>query len=286
MIKTSLIITVYNRSHLIRKSLFSLQNQSVKPDELILSDDGSEEDIVVEIKDIIKDFEFPVKFVKQANKGFRLAKCRNNGVRNSNGDLLIFLDQDLIHTTDLIKTFILNSRKKRFITGMPIWMNEKTSSQITEERIVNNSFNEFITSNDKRYIENQFRKDRRYYYLHKLKLTNQPRLRGGVCAINRKDYFSVNGYDEKYIGWGAEDDDIRRRLYKSGVEGFNPFNNEYVIHLFHERATVPNSTSAKEQANYNYHQNKKRDIQKGKFYTEFGLDNPFDEDTFTVTELN
>jgi len=285
LIKISLIITVYNRSHLIRKSLLSLRNQSVKPDELILSDDGSEEDIVVEIKDITKDFEFPVKYVKQANKGFRLAKTRNNGVRNSKGDLIIFLDQDLIHTTDLLKTFNLNSRDKRFITGMPIWMNEKTSSKITEERIIDNSFNKFITSNDKRYVENQFRKDRRYYYLHKLKLTNQPRLRGGVCAINRKDFELINGYDEKFIGWGAEDDNVGGRLYKSGVEGYNPFLKDYSIHLYHEKAVIPNK-GVKEQANYQYYQKKKMEIKKGNYRAEFGLDNPFDEDTFTVIELN
>ncbi len=109
MIKTSLIITVFNRSNLIRKALLSLQNQSVKPNELILSDDGSTEDIISSISDIVGKFDFPVKYVRQENKGFRLAKTRNNGVRNSNGDLIIFLDQDLIHTKNLIETFIWNT---------------------------------------------------------------------------------------------------------------------------------------------------------------------------------
>ena len=122
MINSSLIITVFNRSHLIRKALLSLQNQSVIPDELILSDDGSTEDIISAISDIVQKFDFPVKYIQQENKGFRLAKCRNNGIKNSNGDLIIFLDQDLIHTPNLIKTFLSNSRDNRFISGMPIWM--------------------------------------------------------------------------------------------------------------------------------------------------------------------
>lgn len=285
MIKISLIITVFNRSHLIRKSLLSLQNQSVKPDELILSDDGSTEDIISAISDIVKNFDFPVKFVNQANKGFRLAKCRNNGVRNSKGDLLIFLDQDLIHTTDLIKLFILNSREKRFITGMPIWLGEEESFKITEDKIINNNYSQLIDENHIEGISKQYNKDKIYFYLHKLKLTNQPRMRGGICAINRKDFEKINGYDEKFIGWGAEDDDVGSRLYKIGVEGFNPFMNDYAIHLFHERATIDNK-GVKEQANYDYYQKKKIEIKEGKFRTEFGLDNPFDKDTFTVTELN
>ena len=285
MIKTSLIITVYNRVNLIRKALLSLQNQAVKPDELIIADDGSDESIISNIKDIVKEFSFPVKYVRQENKGFRLAKTRNNGVRNASGDLLIFLDQDLIHTNNLIKTFIENSKEKRFITGMPIWLSEEKSIAITEDKIINNTFNNSISDEEKEAIKNQFNKDRRYYYLHKFKLTDQPRLRGGVCAINRKDFELINGYDEKFIGWGAEDDDIGKRLYKIGVEGFNPFSSEYAIHLFHEKAAIENK-GVKEQANYTYYQKKKKEIKNGKFRTEFGLDNPFDDDSYTVIELN
>lgn len=285
MTTTSLIITVYNRTNLIRKALLSLLNQSVAPDELILSDDGSTEDILGSIKDIIKDFNFPIKYVRQENKGFRLAKTRNNGVRNSAGQQLIFLDQDLIHTPKLIETFIANKNRNRFITGMPIWLDEETSSQITEGRIVENDFDKFVSLNEIEKIKKQFQKDKRYYYLHKLKLTNQPRLRGGVCAINKSDFEKINGYDEKFIGWGAEDDDVGNRLYKIGVEGYNPFLNDFSIHLFHDRATIANK-GIKEQANYNYYQEKKLQVKRGEFRSEFGLDNPFDEDTFTLTELN
>ncbi len=262
-----------------------MQNQSVKPDELILSDDGSSEDIVSEISEIVKTFNFPVKYVRQENKGFRLAKTRNNGVKNSTCDLIIFLDQDLIHTPNLIETFIKNRKEKRFITGMPIWLSEQKSNLVTENKIISNSFVDLIDETEKKEIKNQFQKDKRYYYLHKLKLTNQPRLRGGVCAINRNDFEKINGYDEKFIGWGAEDDDIGRRLYKTGVEGFNPFYDEYAIHLFHERATIENE-GVKEQANYNYYQKKKAEIKAGNYRAEFGLDNPLDDDNATVIELN
>ena len=285
MVKTSLIITVFNRSTSLRKALLSLNNQSIKPDELILSDDGSEEDIVSAISGIVRKFNFPVKYVKQANKGFRLAKARNNGVRNAEGNLIIFLDQDLIHTKGLIKTFITNWKEKRFITGMPVWLGEEQTLKITEQKIIDNDFLHLIDENLIDGIVKQFKKDRTYYYLHKLKLTNQPRLRGGICAINREDFEKINGYDEKFIGWGAEDDDLGKRLYKIGIEGFNPFLDEYAIHLFHPKAVILDK-GVKEQANYQYYQKKKHEIQKGNYRAEFGLDNPYDEDKFTVVKLN
>jgi len=285
LVKTSLIITVFNRSASLRKALLSLNNQSIKPDELILSDDGSEEDIVSAISGIVRKFNFPVKYVKQANKGFRLAKARNNGVRNAEGNLIIFLDQDLIHTKGLIKTFITNWKEKRFITGMPVWLGEEQTLKITEQKIIDNDFLHLIDENLIDGIVKQFKKDRTYYYLHKLKLTNQPRLRGGICAINREDFEKINGYDEKFIGWGAEDDDLGKRLYKIGIEGFNPFLDEYAIHLFHPKAVILDK-GVKEQANYQYYQKKKHEIQKGNYRAEFGLDNPYDEDKFTVVKLN
>lgn len=281
MIKTSIIITVYNRSYLLRKALLSLQNQSVKPDELILSDDGSDEDIISDIKEIVKDFEFPVKFVKQANKGFRLAKCRNNGVRSSTGDFLIFIDQDIIHTKNLLQTFISNQKDKRFLTSTRVYLSKEQSEKITEEKIVEDNYAHIIEENQREELGKQYRKDKIYYYLHKLRLKDKPSLRGFYHAINREDFIAINGYDEKYIGWGNEDDDICRRLYKIGVEGFNPIFSEYPLHLYHELFNVDN-----ERINLDYHVKRKNEISKGFFRPKFGLDNPFDEDTFEVIELN
>ncbi|MCF6268096.1 MAG: glycosyltransferase [Melioribacteraceae bacterium] len=285
MINTSLIITVFNRSHLIRKALLSLQNQSVKPDELILSDDGSTEDIVAAISDIVQSFDFPVKFVQQENKGFRLAKCRNNGVRNSNGNLLIFLDQDLIHTKNVIDTFIKSYKKSIFISGVPIWLSKEKSALITDDKIINNNFLELISDSERRYIDKHYRKNKFYYYMHKLNLVNKPPLRGGCCAIDKEDFVAINGYDEKYIGWGSEDDDMGHRLYSFGRAGVNPFRKEYTLHLYHEKASIKN-VRLKEQANYRYHSSKREKILSGEFRTEYGFDNPFDEDTVSVVKLN
>ncbi len=281
MIKTSLIITVYNRSNLLRKALLSLQNQSVKPDELILSDDGSDEDIKRIIRDIVSRFTFPVKFIQQEHKDFRLAKCRNNGIRAASGNFLIFLDQDLIHTKNLIRTFIMNQKENRFLSGMPIWLDEEASLKIAEDKIKSGNYSQLIDENLTKRISKQYRKDKIYYYLHKMSLTNQPRMRGGFCALNKADLEKINGYDEKYIGWGNEDDDVARRLYQMGAEGYNPFRDEYAIHLYH-----PPAKEGSERVNLEYDAIRDREIKKGKFWSEYGLNNPYGDDKYTVTKLN
>ena len=279
--KTTLIITVYNRIHLLRKSLISLKKQSNLPDELIISDDGSSEDIASGISDIIKQFNFPVKLVRQEKQGFRLAKCRNNAVKISTGDFLIFLDQDIIHTENYIKTFLENKKEKRFVTSYPIRLTEKQSEKITEEIIDSGEYLFIINAQQLNKIKKQFIKDYVSYIGHKLYLVKQkPKLRGGVCAINRNDYFAVNGYDEKFIGWGNEDDDIRKRLYSFGVSGYNPFYLEFPLHLYHE----PFHNSG-ERVNINYSSVRSTEIAKGNYYCKNGISKT-NLDELVVTQLH
>lgn len=278
---TSLIITVFNRINLLRKSLISLKNQSVQPFELIISDDGSTEDVASGILDIVRTFDFPVKLVSQNKEGFRLAKCRNNAVKLSEGDFLIFLDQDIIHTNNFLKTFIDNKKKKRFVTSYPIRLTKIQSEKISEEIIASGELLSFIKFEQLNKIKKQFIKDYISFVGHKIKLVKQkPKLRGGVCAINRNDYIAVNGYDEKFIGWGNEDDDIRKRLYRSGVSGYNPFYLEFPLHLYHE--TFHNDG---ERVNTKYSTVRSSEIANGDYYCENGL-NETNLDELVITQLN
>ena len=281
MSKVSLIITVYNRVNLLRKCLISLSYQSVKPDELIISDDGSDENVLDGISDIIKNLSLPTKFVSQNHEGFRLAKCRNNGVRVAEGELLIFLDQDLFLTKNYIKTFTDHEKENRFLTSYPIRLSEEQSEGITEETIKNYTFMDILKKKQKDKIKNQYFKDYISFIGYNLGMVKQkPKLRGGVCAINKGDYYKVNGYDEKFNAWGNEDDDIRRRLYKAGISGFNPFYNEFPIHLYHEPFHQDG-----ERANQDYVDERNKMIKSGNYECEFGVKTPL-ENKIEIIELN
>ena len=45
---------------------------------------------------------------------------------------------------------------------------------------------------------------------------------GGVVGISEKDFRAVNGYSNKYWGWGSEDDDLHWRFRHSGFKISRP----------------------------------------------------------------
>jgi GT2 family glycosyltransferase len=280
--KTSIIIAVFNRVQFLRSCLLSLKHQSIVPDEVILTDDGSTMDVVSQIQDVISDLDARVHYVRQPNKGFRLARCRNNGVRIATGDYLIFIDQDIVCTEHFIKTFIDHRRAKRFCVSYPIRLSPQQTERCTGAVIEQFNFESIIDRRQTEKIHKQYRKDRLYAFLKKLRLSEiGPKLRGGVAAINREDFVNVNGYDEYYRGWGNEDDDLGRRLYKAGITGMNPFFHEFPLHLYHPPHHV-NGT----RVNQEYYQQRIAAIRAGESVCECGFEHPLDEDDEELTVVN
>ena len=83
--------------------------QEEQPYELIISDDGSSEKITDFIGDLLPKMKFKVKHIYQQDLGFRKTRALNNGVREAEGDILVFCDQDLIFP----ETHIKNIKKHR-----------------------------------------------------------------------------------------------------------------------------------------------------------------------------
>ncbi|MEM1002390.1 MAG: glycosyltransferase [Bacteroidota bacterium] len=91
----SVIIPVYNRDLLIKEAVASISNQSYRPIECLIVDDGSTDNTAETIQKLIKenqDSELKIKLYKQTNSGAPVA--RNKGLINSRGEFIQFLDSD------------------------------------------------------------------------------------------------------------------------------------------------------------------------------------------------
>ena len=85
----SVILPTYNRSGIVSRAIKSVVSQSFKDIELIIIDDGSEDDTERSIK---SHADKRIKYFKQANKG--PGSARNRGILLSKGEYLAFLDSD------------------------------------------------------------------------------------------------------------------------------------------------------------------------------------------------
>jgi glycosyltransferase involved in cell wall biosynthesis len=94
--KFSIVIPVYNRETLILEALDSVKNQSYRPLELVVVDDGSTDRTgeVVRNWALLNDDgdEFTVHYVSQANAGPGAA--RNRGISEIEGEYVQYLDSD------------------------------------------------------------------------------------------------------------------------------------------------------------------------------------------------
>ncbi len=89
--KISIIVPIYNVEKYLSKCIESLINQTYKNLEIILVDDGSP-DKCPEICDKYSELDERIVVIHQKNKG--LSEARNQGIKKSTGDFLLFVDSD------------------------------------------------------------------------------------------------------------------------------------------------------------------------------------------------
>ena len=100
----SIIIPTYNQWNSLQMVLQGFSKQSVDSSafEIILIDDGSEDDTSTQIGDRLSErYQINIHLYHTTNQG--RAAARNHGVRAAKNDLLIFCDSDRIPSPDFIK---------------------------------------------------------------------------------------------------------------------------------------------------------------------------------------
>jgi glycosyltransferase involved in cell wall biosynthesis len=91
----SVIIPTYNRAPLVTEAMDSVWDQTYRPIECIVVDDGSTDDTSETVADWKREHErgqFTVRLLQQQNRGAPTA--RNRGMEATSGDFLLFLDSD------------------------------------------------------------------------------------------------------------------------------------------------------------------------------------------------
>ncbi|MEA3314362.1 MAG: glycosyltransferase family A protein [Campylobacterota bacterium] len=93
------IIPTYNRAGFLNKTINSVLNQTIQPNEIIVVDDGSCDNT----KDILEEFisKSQIIYIYQENKG--VSSARNIGIKNAKYEWITFLDSDDIWELDKLE---------------------------------------------------------------------------------------------------------------------------------------------------------------------------------------
>ena len=231
--KLSLIITTYNSPKFLKLVLDSVRRQVMLPDEVVIADDGSGDYTRKLIDEERLTFPVPLLHVWQEDKGFRAAKSRNNGIKVSSGDYIVFIDGDILLDRRFIRDHHFFACKNRFVQGRRVHLSESRTREIVDSMKVPslNFFSRGVSLNRIHLIHSGFFRD---LYGKKKKTQKGESLISANIGVWKEDLLRVNGFNEEFIGWGREDSELGVRMMNAGIKiRFLKFA-AIGIHLYHQ----------------------------------------------------
>ncbi len=239
--KISVIISVYKNTAALDLVLKSLANQTVKADEIIISEDGDSK----EMSEFVKTLDYSnIVHLSQEDNGWQKAVAVNNSIKSSIGDYLIFIDGDVVPHKRFIEGHIECSEVKKVCCGKRSELGEETTKNIFNGKLTIDKlasayirkvislhkdgirhYEEGIYTPPKGFLNKQFLKDRHVKYII-----------GCNFSCYKTDLEAINGFDEdyKYPAIG-EDIDLGWRFRGLGIELKSCRNIANVYHLWHKK---------------------------------------------------
>jgi glycosyltransferase involved in cell wall biosynthesis len=211
--------------------LVSVAQQTSPPDELIIADDGSGEATRAMVQRFASIAPFPVQHAWQEHNEFRAARARNLAIARSTGDYIVFIDGDMLLHPAFIADHRRSARRGTFMQGVRVLLNDT----LTAGALAAPGRLPLLTAAG-------LGGTRRLYALHAPLLSPLMRraanrfiaLKSCNFAAWREDLLAVNGFNEAFIGWGAEDKDLAVRLEHNGIHRNTLLFGAIAYHLHHE----------------------------------------------------
>lgn len=122
-IKFSVVIPLYNKEKYIRNTIASVLRQSCKDFEIIVVDDGSEDNSLSIVKEMACD---NLTILEGTNQG--VAVARNRGIERARGMYIAFLDADDEWHEDYLENIdrltVQHPESDIFVTAYAVWLGE------------------------------------------------------------------------------------------------------------------------------------------------------------------
>lgn len=231
-----IIISTYNSPAWLQKVLWGYQNQTVKPDEIVIADDGSKEDTRLLIEEFAKVL--PIKHIWHEDRGFQKSQILNKALAASTADYLIFTDQDCIPRPDFVETHLRFSQKGYFLSGGYFKLPMDISLSITEDDIKSErAFSlKWLHAQGLKYsfkCTKLFNYDWFASFMNHI-TTAKATWNGCNASGWREDLMTINGFNED-MQYGGQDREFGERLFNLGLKSKQIRYTAICLHLDHKR---------------------------------------------------
>ncbi len=231
----AIIVSTFERPGHLERCLASLEAQQGVDGlfEVVVTDDGSRDGTLRMLADWARNASFPLTFTTHDHGGFRLARCRNEGVEASTAPYILFTDGDCILPPDHVRIHLDERRPGRVVGSDCLRLDEATTARIDCGLIRDGGFGALVPRAERRRMRGKAVRAKLYEWA---RLSMLPRLSGNNIALWRSDFERVNGFDEQFVGWGLEDRDFQWRLERVGLRVKSILGRTAPIHLWHPPA--------------------------------------------------
>jgi len=209
----AVIVSTFNWPDALRLVLQSLTRQTMMPKELLIADDGSDESTKKVIDEYRSKFNIPVKHFWQERNGFQKTTILNKAVAGTNCDYIVQMDGDIIAHPSFVQDHANIAETGYYVRGSRTLLGDP----VTQGMLAKRKLRKILPFSAG--IKN------RINAIHHPKLsdwlTQYRNASGNVHGCNlaywRNDFIAINGYDNRFKGWGHEDIELAARFVNIGV---------------------------------------------------------------------
>jgi glycosyltransferase involved in cell wall biosynthesis len=239
--KTSIILSTYNSVEWLEKVLWGFSAQNMTDFEIVIADDGSNDETKEKIDALKKDINIPIIHVWHPDNGFQKTKILNKAILAAQSDYLIFTDGDCIPRNDFVERHLEFREKGFFLSGGYFKLPMNISKLISKNDILNqNCFDlEWLNSVGLTSSIKKIKLSKCHFLTKILNLLTptKPTWNGHNASGWKSDLLAVDGFNEE-MRYGGEDRELGERLFNYGLKSKQIRYSAICVHLDHERGYV------------------------------------------------
>lgn len=245
--RISIVIATRDRSKDLAELLISLLNQNYAPFETIIVDDSSSyltKEIIASFDSMFEKIHCSLKYFKGRDNG--LPAARNLGVENTEGDVILFLDDDTLLGRSIVRSLAVFFRDNSIALGVQpkrIYLSDNKSKNEVSIKNLRNAIRKALMLNY--YEKNKFQARISGYGINPYPLTKviSTQILYGSSFSFRREVFNEFSFDSNLRRWAfMEDLDFSYRVYKKYPRSIYAIPYAKFIHKGSDEARLPTKT--------------------------------------------